>query len=217
MVLSEAACRGDDRWTFVIRHRVWTKDRLPGHTSVIWGAPFTLVSEVVMWQPLQVGSLDGFGRFGAVEVRGKELVCHECGQAHRHLGLHVYRAHGLRAAEYRNRHGLARGRGLVADDVREVIRANARARMDEPTGQAFIQSRDPKAATRERLAHWEGFAPQVLEEQAVRTAELGRASRRPRVVICEGCGVVFCPLTAAKRRRFCTRSCASRATAWRRG
>jgi hypothetical protein len=32
------------------------------------------------------------------------LICHECGQAHSYLGLHVYRAHGLRAADYRKRH-----------------------------------------------------------------------------------------------------------------
>ena len=166
-----------------------------------------------MGERLDVGSPDGYGTYGVVDLRGRELICHECGQAHRHLGLHVYRAHGLRAAEYRRRHGLARGRGLVADDLREVIRANASARMDQPAGQAFIRSRDPGQATSERLAHWEGFAPQVLLEQATRAAYLGRASRRPRVVTCEGCGAIFCPLTAAKRRRFCSKSCASRSNA----
>ena len=162
---------------------------------------------------LQVGRPDGYGRYGVLERRGRELICHECGQAHSHLGLHVYRAHGLRAAEYRRRHGLARGRGLVAEDLREAMQANAMARMNQVGGQAFILARNPAAATRERLAHWEGFAPQTQFEQAARTAKLGRASRRPRVVTCEGCGAMFCPLTATKRRRFCTRSCASRTTA----
>ena len=175
-----------------------------------------LVPEVGVGEPLAVGAPDGFGRYGAVAFGGRGLICHECGQAHRHLGLHVYRAHGLRAAEYRKRHGLARGRGLVADDLREVIQANAVARMNQFAGQGFIRSRNPAAATRARLANWEGFAPQTLTEQAARTAKLGRASRRPLIVRCQGCGVAFCPLTAAKRRRFCTRSCASRTTALRR-
>ena len=87
---------------------------------------------------LEVGSSDSYGKHGVLERRGRELICHECGRAHRHLGLHVYRAHGLRAAEYRKRHGLARGRGLVADDLREVIQANASARMNQVGGQAFL-------------------------------------------------------------------------------
>jgi hypothetical protein len=99
------------------------------------GSCIPLVREVAMGEPLAVGAPDGFGRYGAVAFGGRGLICHECGQAHRHLGLHVYRAHGLRAAEYRKRHGLARGRGLVADDLREVIQANAVARMNQVTGQ----------------------------------------------------------------------------------
>ena len=166
-----------------------------------------------MSEPRKVGSPDGYGRYGVLDLVDRDLVCHECGQAHRHLGLHVYRAHGLSANEYRSRHGLARGRGLVADDLREVIKANAVNRMNKPTGQAFIGARNPAAATRVRLSQWVGFAPQVLTEQIARTSALGRASRRPRVVVCQGCGSEFCPLTSAKRRRFCSRSCASRTTA----
>lgn len=166
-----------------------------------------------MTEPLEVGSPDGYGKYGVLELCGLDLLCHECGHAYRHLGLHVYRAHELRAAEYRRRHGLARGRGLVANDLREVIRANAIERMQQPAGQAFVRARDPAAATRMRQAHWEGFAPQILTELAVRTAKIGRASRRPRVVTCEGCGTAFCPLTATRRRRFCTRRCASRTNA----
>ena len=166
-----------------------------------------------MSEALEVGSTDGYGRYGVLDRAGLELICHECGRAHRHLGLHVYRAHGLRADEYRRRHGLARGRGLVAEDLREVIQINAIERMNQPAGRAFIRARNPAAATQVRLQLGEGFAPQVLAEQTARTAELGRAARRPRVVRCEGCGAEFCPLIAVKRRRFCTRSCASRTTA----
>ena len=169
--------------------------------------------EVVMSEPLAVGSPDGHGRYGVLDRAGLELICHECGRGHRHLGLHVYRAHGLRADEYRRRHGLARGRGLVAQDLREVIQVNAIERMNQPAGQAFIRARNPAVATQVRLQSWVGFAPQVLTEQTARAATLGRAARRPRVVRCEACGAEFCPLTAAKRRRFCTRSCANRTTA----
>jgi hypothetical protein len=128
---------------------------------------------------IEVGSSDGYGNYGVLERRGRELICHECGRAHRHLGLHVYRAHGLRASEYRKRHGLARGRGLVAEDLRAVIQANAIARMNQVGGQAFILARNPATATRARLANWEGFAPQTHSEQAIRTANSDEAPDAP--------------------------------------
>lgn len=54
------------------------------------------------------------------------LVCYQCGLAHRHRGLHLARAHGMPAADYRVAHDLARSRGLVAEELRAVIADNAR-------------------------------------------------------------------------------------------
>lgn len=69
---------------------------------------------------MQLGELDGFGRFGRLEVvdDAERLVCHECGQGHRALGTHAWRAHGLPAAQYRSGHGLPPGTSLVAPATR---------------------------------------------------------------------------------------------------
>lgn len=57
---------------------------------------------------LQVGDQDGFGTFGVVDETADGLLCHECGRRFTHLGLHVYKAHEMSAAEYRQSHGLGR-------------------------------------------------------------------------------------------------------------
>ncbi|MBA2694616.1 MAG: MucR family transcriptional regulator, partial [Actinobacteria bacterium] len=60
------------------------------------------------------------GRFGVVDETADGLLCHECGRRFIHLGLHVYKAHGVTANEYRVAHGLRR-RGLVVAPTAEVI------------------------------------------------------------------------------------------------
>ncbi len=62
---------------------------------------------------LEVGAPDGHGRFGMLDEDDEGLLCHECGHRFQHLGLHVWKAHGLTAREYRMAHGLLRSRGLV--------------------------------------------------------------------------------------------------------
>ena len=164
---------------------------------------------------MQVGDRDGHGRFGVLTAGPDgRLVCHECGLAHRHLGLHVWKAHGVTAAQYRTRHGLARGRGLVADDLAQVIRANAQARMGRPAGAGFVAARDPGRASAARLEERRPWAPQVAAAHARRMAERGKAPRRVVVVVvvCEWCGSQFCPIGGHPgRRRFCCRSCANTA------
>jgi hypothetical protein len=98
----------------------------------------------------------------------------------------------MTADAYRSRYGLLRGRGLVASNIREKIRANGRAGM--PSRAAFVARRDPAAATRERLRIGR---PATAEEAAGRDARMslvGRRSRIETVVVCEWCGVEFCPL-----------------------
>lgn len=155
----------------------------------------------------RVGDRDGFGRFGMIEESVDGLLCHECGARFVHLGLHAFRAHGVTADEYRAAHGLSR-RGLVAARTAEVIAENARRTLPEKT--AFVAARDPVAASAAQRRGPDAISPAGLA--AIRqTAAAARGTRRQgTVVTCEWCGVRFCPLHGAARRRFCSRSCAAR-------
>lgn len=158
---------------------------------------------------MQIGDEDGHGRYGVLDEDADGLLCHECGHRFAHLGLHAYKAHGLTAKEYREEHGLRR-RGMVAEATRETIAANARERF--ALKPAFTQRRDPARATHARLAA--GFELSAAGQEALRTARVQRNKERRlgTVVACGWCGVEFCPLVGAKKRRFCSYSCSSRHT-----
>ena len=158
---------------------------------------------------LSVGDRDGFGRYGVLDETDDGLVCAACGWTGAHLGLHAYRAHGMTADVNRARYGLLRGRGLVASSIREKIRANGRAGMTSRA--AFVARRDPVAATRARLRTRRQATAEEAAGRDARMSSIGRRGRIETVVVCEWCGVEFCPLVD-KRRRFCSRSCASRHT-----
>lgn len=66
----------------------------------------------------RVGDPDGFGWYGRLEESDAGLTCHTCGWIGRHLGLHLWKAHGDSAEVYKERHGLLRLRGLVASPTR---------------------------------------------------------------------------------------------------
>lgn len=155
---------------------------------------------------MEVGDADGFGRYGAVDEDAGGLLCHECGERFAHLGLHAYRAHGMTAAAYRSAHGLGR-RGLVARSTGLTIAENARAQLSRNPN--FVLRRDPVKATAARLEAGSVISPEGLE--ALRQANAVRRGqhRLGTVVTCEWCGAQFCPLRGAKRRRFCSRTCAS--------
>lgn len=155
-----------------------------------------------------MGDPDGFGRYGVLDEDQDGLLCAECGRRFTHLGLHVYRAHGVTADQYRREHGL-RSAGLVAQSVRQVQAANARATADRRPG--FAARRDPAAATAARLAMGSQISPAGKAAIAERAATRKRRARRVVVLTCPWCGVQFCPLQQVARRRFCSRSCASRA------
>ncbi|MFD1716345.1 MucR family transcriptional regulator [Georgenia deserti] len=157
-----------------------------------------------------VGEPDGKGLYGVPDETADGLLCHECGKRFTHLGLHVWRRHGMAADEFRRAHGLARSRGLVAAATRTEIAQNARDRLERKP--AFLAARAPEIATAARLRAGEKVSPQGLESiREANRARRGR-SRLGTVVICGWLGAEFCPLTRARRRRFCTRSCASKAT-----
>lgn len=156
---------------------------------------------------MQVGEVDGYGHFGVLDEDAEGVLCHECGGRFTHLGLHAYKAHAMSADEYRRGHGLGR-RGLVVAATREIIVSNARERLaDKPK---FTSSRDPARATEVRLKA--GITPSPAGLEAMRQARVdsNRARRLGTVVTCARCSAQFCPLTGAKRRKFCSRSCASR-------
>jgi hypothetical protein len=101
------------------------------------------------------------------------------------------------------------GAGLVSSGLRGRIQQNARSRMSTPAGQAFVAARDPKRAEAARLGRSIQWRPAA--RATFRAARTG-AGRLGTEVVCANtdCGAVFCPLNQAKRRQFCTRSCASR-------
>lgn len=158
---------------------------------------------------LDVGDVDGFSRYGILDEIPDGLLCHDCGWIGAHLGLHAYRAHQETADLYRARHGLLRDRGLVSTPVRAVIRSNAQAGFK--LRRAFVNARDPQRATRVRLDLNRTATPQEVAGRDVRMSQLGRRSRLGTVITCGWCQVQFCPLFSAKRRMFCSRSCASKA------
>jgi hypothetical protein len=81
---------------------------------------------------MQFGDVDGHGLFGVLDETAEGLLCHDCGWGGQHLGLHVYRAHGLTASGHRLAHGLRRTRGLVRAATRAVIIQSATLRYTKP-------------------------------------------------------------------------------------
>ncbi|MEO3936705.1 hypothetical protein V3N99_08080 [Dermatophilaceae bacterium Soc4.6] len=159
----------------------------------------------------QVGDVDGCGRYGILEATPDGLLlCSDCGGAFAHLGLHVARAHGSTAAAYRLEHGLSRSRGLVSTEIRVKQAANAAG--STATQQALAGSRDAARAAAARIAGGLPVSPAAAAQRNARIAAAGRATRTGRVTTCTGCGVEFCALVGSARRRFCSRSCASRTT-----
>jgi hypothetical protein len=157
---------------------------------------------------MRLDDRDGHGRYGVVDEDDDGLLCSECGWRGRHLGLHAYRAHGLTAAQYKERHGLRRSKGLVADSIRVALRTRA---VDQyPTRIAFQVARNPAQASRTRRQLARPVAAEAAASRDQRMAAMARSSRLGTVVVCGYCGCEFCPLVSARRRRFCSRSCASK-------
>lgn len=154
-----------------------------------------------------VGSPSGFGRYGIFEDAGDVALCHECGRWVAGVGTHAVGAHGLRAAEYRERHGLPRGLGLVSTAVREAMSARSRARVGEAGWKAFEEARDPVAAARARDAEAYSAAARHREPEAQLAGT--RAGRRPRVVACTVCGATWCPLPGGYTKKRCSPACSS--------
>ncbi|MDU5163507.1 MAG: MucR family transcriptional regulator [Actinomyces sp.] len=96
----------------------------------------------------RIGQPVGAGVYGRLTVDAEgRLVCHECGRAYLCLAAHVYLAHGMTAAEYRETYELPRTTKLTAASVRQQIGLSA----SRPEALARLaQIRDPQAAAAAR-------------------------------------------------------------------
>ena len=80
----------------------------------------------------RVGDQDGFGIYGVLDVDEDGVLCHECGLRFRSVGQHVYMAHEMTAAEYREAHGLPRMQALISPEVAARLSEIATERIDTP-------------------------------------------------------------------------------------
>ncbi len=163
-----------------------------------------------MSQPVY-GDPDGFGVYGVLQQSDDGLlICADCGLSFAHLGLHVAHVHGS-AADYRERHGLKRTRGLIADSIRAKQVQNGARISASLAGQALAQARDPRRAARIWREMGGPVSAEAARERDQRMSAVGKAGRKGTVTVCAECQVEFCPLFAASKRRYCGRSCANRA------
>ena len=100
----------------------------------------------------QVGEPSGFGRFGIIDGDEHKLLCHECGEYFVSVAGHIYGAHGLRAREYKDRHGIPRGVALIAPEMAQRQSEGAKSRVGTEDWKKLEAARDPKAAAHARDA-----------------------------------------------------------------
>ena len=96
----------------------------------------------------RVGQPVGAGVYGRLTVDAEgRLICHECGKAFLCLAAHVFPAHGMTAAEYRETYELPRTTKLTAPSVRQQISLSA----TRPEAlERLAKVRDPQAAAAAR-------------------------------------------------------------------
>ena len=158
--------------------------------------------------PSHVGDPDGHGRYGVLDEDEDGLLCAQCGWRGPHLGLHAHRAHGMTATQYRLEHGLRRSKGLVAAAVREKLVERSAGQLARRS--QFLANRDTRKATAARLAANQPPSPAGAAASAAAARRRVGSRRAGIVVVCAACDAEFCPLQGASKRRFCSRSCASR-------
>lgn len=98
-------------------------------------------------QEHMVGDPIGAGQWGILNENEEGIACHECGRRFHGLGIHVYTAHGITAAEYRDAYGLPRGTPLASKRTRETYSQRA---LENDSTRLLDQYRDPVKASRSR-------------------------------------------------------------------
>jgi hypothetical protein len=111
-----------------------------------------------------------FGEPGLLATDGGTVQCHLCGRAYRYPAVHVLRAHGLSANEYRECFGLRASTSLMASALREVFRRvhEPRLRPQWPRIAEIGRTMPPE----ERSAH---ARPDLAPRGQARSAERGGA------------------------------------------
>lgn len=104
-------------------------------------------SQIGAQRAMQYGDPDGHGRYGILDVTADGLLCHECGWRGAHLGLHSWKAHGITASAYRERHGLRRSKGLVAADLHQKMSAGSAERLPAAWSRPEILNAPPQSGS----------------------------------------------------------------------
>lgn len=142
---------------------------------------------------MQVGDKSGFGRYGILDGGDDRILCHECGKSYKRLGVHVTMAHDMTADDYKERHGIPRGTGLVSPSLHRTISGRAKQRVGSEGWQRMVKKRDPVAASRARSA--ESFQRRGADIEAHRQTSRAniKGVRKPVTRRCKVCGGLIPP------------------------
>ncbi|GAC62208.1 MULTISPECIES: MucR family transcriptional regulator [Gordonia] len=156
------------------------------------------------------GDPSGHGLYGVLDDDGTTVLCHECGQRFESVGAHVGGAHGMSAAEYKARHGLARGTALISQASHQRRSEASKARLGSAGWRRFEAKRDPLAASASRdmdQLRGSGVRAQTQASRAESSAKKGKATRVGRVYECVMCGATWCQFGGARQARTCSYEC----------
>ncbi len=96
--------------------------------------------------PVPLPQVDGaLPPYGAIVISddGSQIQCHVCGHWFGQLPVQTTRMHGLNAAAYKERYGLALGASLLSPQTAELQRQAAIARDQAHTGVPFGPKNPP--------------------------------------------------------------------------
>jgi hypothetical protein len=89
-----------------------------------------ICGQVFPWNEKAPYVMSGNSVLGALEYNQEQEVvkCHECGDWFKELGVHAYRAHGVKAMTYKSERGISYGSSLSAIASRKKKAKNLRRR-----------------------------------------------------------------------------------------
>lgn len=137
----------------------------------------------------RVGEPSGHGRYGIIDGDDKSIMCHECGEHFSSVAGHIYRAHGLRAKAYKDKHGLPRGTALIAPELARRQAENTQRRLGSDDWKRFEKACDPEKAAHARTG--EDFRRRGVARDNARESGTQRIrGKRKRVHdgVCRVCG-----------------------------
>lgn len=153
---------------------------------------------------MQPGDKDGYGRYGYLDTIDGKVLCHECGGVYASVGVHVGRAHGMTADEYREAHGLPQRVKLISPSTKAALSKHSTERVGSEAWERLIEKRDPTAASHSRGR--DGFTRRgtdIARQKTVATENI-RGARKPVTRRCAACGAL---LKGVKGRTTCSPLC----------